>query len=354
MAVRTKSGTTDMGLDSSQFTNTNDNFTVTFTIIDGYLTINKVTESMVEADNDLGANVNGLDDEANLIRESSPDADYVSVLMTVESKSEDTAKNAYAIVRQAEDKSFAFFEIKVKKTVDSISTTMSETSTVMEIVIPYEKVNKRGLIVYSYHDGVRTFVESDAKEDGTFRVDKENKLIYVYANKFSTYAIGYTPYYRVQTSLSLGSYEGKASVTIKNDADENISFTLESADAKNIVFPDVPKGQYTMTIIWEDGKTNTLKMTLTVGPKAVLSAITEQDAESETSEEQVEEQETQVYSPYIGTTDEYEVLTEDAKIETVAAEDGYVAYKAQAINREVGLVPRKREYLIKREFIFYI
>ena len=319
--------------------------------------ITRKTETKIDdktGDEENNVTVVGLDLELSSIEDENPDANSISLVMTVETKTDETAVNADSIIETAKNKSLEFFEIKVKKTVDSISTTMSETSTVMEIVVPYEKVNKRGLIVYSYHDGVRTFVESDAKEDGTFRVDKENKLIYIYANKFSTYAIGYTPYYRVQTSLSLGSYEGKASVTIKNDADENISFTLESADAKNIVFPDVPKGQYTMTIIWEDGKTNTLTMTLTVGPKAVLSAITEQDAESETPNEQVEEQETQVYSPDIGTTDESEILTEDAKIETVAAENGYVAYKAQAINREVGLVPRKREYMIKRENIFYI
>ena len=287
--------------------------------------------------------IDGLDEEIQEIISENPDANSISLVMTVEAKTEETAVKAASIIETAKNKSLEFFEVKIEKTIDGITTVLDTTSNVLEIAVPYEKVNKRGLIVYSYHDGVRTFVESDAKEDGTFRVDKENKLIYVYANKFSTYAIGYTPYYRVQTSLSLGSYEGKASVTIKNDADENISFTLESADAKNIVFPDVPKGQYTMTIIWEDGKTNTLTMTLTVGPKAVLSAITEQDAESETSEEQVEEQETQVYSPYIETTDESEILTEDAKIETVAAADSYVAYKEQAINREVGLVPRKRE-----------
>ena len=223
----------------------------------------------------------------------------------------------------------------------------------MEIVITYAKTNKRGITVYSYHDGVRTFVESDSKEDGTFRVDRENKLIYIYANKFSTYAIGYTPYYRVQTSLSLGSYTGKAIVTIKNNADENIVFTLESADVSNIVFPDVPKGQYTMTVTWEDGKTNTLTMTLTVGPKAVISAITEQETQSEESE-------AQTYAAYIDAFAASEILSENGKVEagvyvgggyeTIASVNLSAIDKVQVANREIGLIQRKREYAIKREY----
>ena len=309
------------------------------------------TESILnvntEAGEELGVAVGGLNGEAQVVRKENPSADSVAVIMTVEQKTEDGAVNADTIVKEAEDKSLTFFEIKVEKTVDSVTTTMDETDNVMEIAIPYEKTSKRGITVYSYHDlKVRTFVESDSKKDGTFRVDKANKLIYVYANKFSTYAIGYTPYYRVQTSLSLGSYSGKASVTLQNNADENISFTLKNTDVSNLVFPDVPKGQYTMTVIWEDGVANTLKMTLTVGPKVVLSPITEQETQSE-------EAEAQVYTANIGTIDASQILSENDKTETgVIAEIGYeaVAFEQvpviatmQGINREIGMIPRRRD-----------
>ena len=310
-------------------------------------TVSNVQVGSDEEGNDLGVVVGGLDKEAQAIRDENPNAANVSVLMTVDSKSEDTAKNADTIVRQADDKSFAFFEIKVEKTIDSISTAISETKNIMEIVIPYAKASKRGITVYSYHNGVRAFEENDSKEDGTFRIDKENNLIYIYANKFSTYAIGYTPYYRVQTSLSLGSYEGKASVTIKNDADENISFALESADASNIVFPDVPKGRYTMTVIWEDGKANTLTMTLTVGPKVVLSAMTDQML-------QREDLGTQTHTAYINTPDESTVLSVSDKIEpsiyfdseheTVVFKHAPVIAKKQGMNCEIGLIPSRRNY----------
>ena len=262
-----------------------------------------------------------------------------SVSLTIETKTEDAANHAEDIIENAKNKSaLTFFDVKIEKTVGEETTLISETNNVIEVIVPYEKINKRGLTVYSYHDSqVRTFVESDTKEDGTFRVDKENKLIYIYAKKFSTYAIGYTPYYRVQTALSLGSYMGNASVAIQNVADANIAFTLESVNANLIVFPDVPKGQYTMTVTWEDVKTNTLTMTLTVGPNAVISAIAKQEAQSE-------DPITQIYAANIDTY-------ENGKIKTVAYMDsGYenpvfmqvsLLNKAQEVNREIGFIPRK-------------
>lgn len=260
-------------------------------VLSGTKTESKL-EVKTEEEEDLGITVGGLEEEAQAIREENPTAETVSVVMTVEYKSEEQIEEepeeapAKNIQNSAQEKNLEFYEIKVEKTVDQATTILEETANILEIAIPYAKAHKRGLIVYSYHDdSVRTFTESDTKADGTFRVDKANKLIYVYANKFSTYAVGYTPYYRVQTALSLGSYAGKASVTIVNDADANITFTLNDVNANNIVFPDVPKGQYTMTVTWKDGKTNVLTMTLTVGPKTVLSVKTEPEGPEEEQEE---------------------------------------------------------------------
>ena len=318
--------------------------------------ITRKTETKIDdktGDEQNAVSVEGLDLELANIENKNPDANSISLVMTVEAKTEETAVNADSIIETAKNKSLEFFEVKIEKTIDNIPTVLDTTSNVLEIAVPYEKINKRGLIVYSYHgDSVRTFVESDTKEDGTFRVDKENRIVYIYANKFSTYAIGYTPYYRVQTSFSLGSYTGKANVTLESDADANITFTLENTDTGDIVFPDVPKGQYTLTIVWEDGITNTLKMKLTVGPQTVLSAITEKDAESEASEEQSEEQESKTYSAYSDPTNVSEILTEDAEIESVALVESSVIGKVQETNHEIGLIPRKREYIIRREYIF--
>ena len=308
------------------------------------------TESILnvntEGGEELGVAVGGLNGEAQAVRKENPSADNVAVIMTVEKTTEDGAVNADPIVKSAEDKTLSFFEIKVEKTVDSVTTAMDETDNVMEIAIPYEKTGKRGITVYSYHDSkVRTFVESDSKADGTFRVDKANKIIYVYANKFSTYAIGYTPYYRVQTSLSLGSYTGKASVTLQNNADAKIKFTLNDTDVNKLVFPDVPKGQYTMTVTWGEGNTNTLKMALTVGPKVVLLPITEQETQNE-------ETDAQIFAA-TDTADEAEIISENGNAETgVVAGIGYEAVvfgqapeiaTAQKINREIVMIPRRRD-----------
>ena len=45
-ASRTDAGTTNMGITSNIFTNNNDNFTVTFTITDGYVTITPITDAI--------------------------------------------------------------------------------------------------------------------------------------------------------------------------------------------------------------------------------------------------------------------------------------------------------------------
>ena len=325
------------------------------------------TESKLEVktkeNEDLGIAVGGLEQEAQEIREKNRNAENVSVVMTVERKSEEQIEEeaeeqeevtpAKTIQNSAQEKSLEYYEIKVEKTIGSVTTAIAETSNIMEIAIPYEKINKRGLIVYSYHDdAVRTFslAENDEKKDGTFRVDKANKLIYVYANKFSTYAVGYTPYYHVRTALSLGSYTGKVSVTIVNDADENIVFTLKDADTNNIEFPDVPKGQYTMTVTWKDGKTNTLTMTLTVGPKTVLSAKVEKE-EPEEIPEASEEPAAPANAAFIEMLEEPEIVATDEEVETIVivsigyemdAPDVAIAEEDRK-KEEVRALPRKRD-----------
>ena len=316
-------------------------------------------EVVTEEGEKIGIAVGGLEEEAQAIREENPNAETVSVVMTVEYKSEEQIEEepeeapAKNIQNSAQEKNLEFYEIKVEKTVDQATTILEETANILEIAIPYEKIHKRGLIVYSYHDdSVRTFTESDTKADGTFRVDKENKLIYVYANKFSTYAVGYTPYYRVQTALSLGSYTGKASVTIVSDADENITFTLNDADLNNLVFPNVPKGQYTMTVTWGAGKKNVVTMSLTVGPKTVLSLKTEPEEPEEESEEEPEEESVApANAAVIDMPEETEHVAEEEVAPVVMAGIGYemdapvvaINEKERKKGEEIRALLRKRD-----------
>ena len=316
-------------------------------------------EVVTEEGEKIGIAVGGLEEEAQAIREENPNAETVSVVMTVEYKSEEQIEEepeeapAKNIQNSAQEKNLEFYEIKVEKTVDQATTILEETANILEIAIPYEKIHKRGLIVYSYHDdSVRTFTESDTKADGTFRVDKENKLIYVYANKFSTYAVGYTPYYRVQTALSLGSYTGKASVTIVSDADENITFTLNDADLNNLVFPNVPKGQYTMTVTWGAGKKNVVTMSLTIGPKTVLSLKTEPEEPEEESEEEPEEESVApANAAVIDMPEETEYVAEEEVAPVVMAGIGYemdapvvaINEKERKKGEEIRALLRKRD-----------
>ena len=217
--------------------------------------------------NILNVSVDGLNEEANSIRNADgvPNDKKVSVLMTVESKTEATAQNAQMISSAAKNKSLIFFDTKVEKTVDITTTVLKETANVLEIAVPYEKVGKRGLAVYS-SDGnsVKTFEESSSKKDGTFFADKKNGVVYIYSKSFSTFAIGYTPYYNVSSSAMLGSFKGTATVTITSE-DGNVVSNLRNVDIEKINFADIPKGQYTMTVTWIDGIENTLTFPVTIG-----------------------------------------------------------------------------------------
>ena len=210
-------------------------------------------------DNTTGIAVDGLDEEANSVRDDGnvSDEDSVSVVMTVASQSEADSSYAEAISERAKDKSFIFFNARIEITIATKTTIKSETTNVIEIAVPYEKVNKRGLAVY-YADGegIRRFTESESREDGTFIADKENGIVYIYTSRFSTFGIGYTPYFEVKSTLSFGTFEGEVSVTITSESGR--TYKLENVSLDRISFADIPKGEYVMTVTWIDGVENTL------------------------------------------------------------------------------------------------
>ena len=215
--------------------------------------------------------INGVDEEMNAIIEDNPTANNVSLAVKLEEKTEGTAASGDEIAEYVDNKALSYFDVTLELTLDSVTTPLTETQTVLEIGIPYEKVNKRGLAVYSYHDGqMRTFAESDTRAEGTFRVDKANSMVYIYTNTFSTFAIGYTPYYRVNLDLSFGAFDGKIDVILE-DKDGNIVYKLENVDARNVVFGDVAMGRYKAIVSWSDGKiTTSLAFTLDIGPGGVV------------------------------------------------------------------------------------
>ena len=235
------------------------------------------SELKVNTDNEalFGIAVGGMDAEAAAIRqaENLGDDTSVAVRMTVDAKTETTAKNAPSLATIRKSHNLTYIDVTMEKAIDATVTVMNTSTNVMEIAVPYDYVAKRGVTVYFTDGTVQTYKESDTHESGTIRVDKQTGMVYIYTNRFATFAIGYTPYYHVESTMDFGSYEGSVTVVLKNLADEK-TYTLENVALSAIDFADVPKGEYEMTITWEDGVTQTLTATITIEGKSAPTSGT--------------------------------------------------------------------------------
>lgn len=125
-----------------------------------------------------------------------------------------------------------------------------------------------GLTVYRYHDSeVKVLAESDTRKDGTFLIDEDNKLVHIYTNHFSAYAVGYTPSFNINSTLELGSYKGEVELIFKKIGESGVlaSMTVQAGKSdEEISFKDIPKGEYELTLKWTDGKENILEIPLEV------------------------------------------------------------------------------------------
>ena len=152
-------------------------------------------------------------------------------------------------------------EVKSGGSVESTEK-LTQTNNVMEIVIPYDMAGKNNITVYRYHDGVtEAFAENTTKADGTFYLDRENNLIYVYAQKFSTYAIGYT----VPSSGGSGGSSSGNSSTISTPSAKNGTVSVSPKSASKgttvtvTVTPDKGYVLETLTVTDASGKKLDLK-----------------------------------------------------------------------------------------------
>lgn len=210
--------------------------------------------------------VSGLEEEARAILEAEAgnSVNSVNVSMQVENASESSAEGSGSITDLAPDKKLTFYEIRVEKTIDSVKTLMSDTSNVLEIAVPYAYTGKQGVTAYRYHgNNAVALTQSDSRADGTFRVDEANGMVYIYANKFSTYAIGYTPYYSISGSAALAGYTGnvQAKLTASNGS---IAADLGEVSLSELNFSNMTKGTYTLTLTWTDGKENNIMIPITL------------------------------------------------------------------------------------------
>ena len=184
---------------------TKDGKTVTrlITVTDADLTNQNLTmpsenkNSVIEVKDDTPAVVvGGLDKIAEDTELGG--ASSVTVKLTVEAKEENAAANAGDIKALAGNKTVGdFLDLSLNKVVEGTgagTTSITDTgANILEIIVPYDFTGKQDVAVYRYHDTAQALIKANTKADGTFQLDEANGLIYIYAAKFSTYAIAYTP-----------------------------------------------------------------------------------------------------------------------------------------------------------------
>ena len=140
--------------------------------------------------------IGGLNDAAAV---EEIDGRKVTVTIAAEKQNEAQAgKAGEAILKESRAQNAEFFDFTVTKTITNDDTfesveTMSEVKDPIELVIPFDFSRKSAVKAYRYHNGaVEALTEADTGKEGTYRFDRTNGLIYVYAARFSTYAIVYS------------------------------------------------------------------------------------------------------------------------------------------------------------------
>ena len=189
--------------------------------------------------------VGNLDEEANeQAKETAGDA-TVTIEMSIVGKTE--AQVPAAVVSAVENKvgddtTVEYLDISLEKTVISsegtkTTTEMTETSTVLEIVIPYNGEGKTNLRVFRHHNGVlQEFANNTSREDQTFYY--ADGYIHLFTQKFSNYMISYDVSYKVTFD---SNYDGGSTTTKTTGGDGKLASLADDPVRKNYVF----KGWYT-------------------------------------------------------------------------------------------------------------
>ena len=193
--------------------------------------------------------VGGLDEEAQTVSSSNGNVD-VTVKMTVESAeditgSDDATGQEQRQTEQKEIKKVSgnryiqFIEINLTQSISGAeSTKLEETSGLIEIIIPFEKGNKRNITVYRYHGSASEKLGAgigNANADGEYFEVKENHIV-VYAKKFSTYAIGYD----LPSSGGGGSSVTRYTVKFDTNGGSSVSSATVTKNAK-VAEPKTPE-----------------------------------------------------------------------------------------------------------------
>ena len=147
----------------------------------------------------------------------------ITVKLTVEKKESPEDKDAIDAIISGKKDDVLYLDLSLLKISRSHDGTTSEAllnntgDRVLEIEVPYSFTGKKDVTVYRKHGSEEPKVltrraakpAADVMTDGSFFADSRNGKIYIYASKFSTYAIGYTQS-SGETPPSTGSSGGGA------------------------------------------------------------------------------------------------------------------------------------------------
>lgn len=116
----------------------------------------------------------------------------VEVVFTIGERAEETAAGASEIRSAAGDRTLEFLELALTLSVDGGMTEDigSRNTQLLAVTIPFESDGKHDLAVYRYHGSRVDILTAEPNADGE-RFELGEGSITIYAEKFSTYALGY-------------------------------------------------------------------------------------------------------------------------------------------------------------------
>lgn len=145
------------------------------------------------------------------------DGDTVTVKLTVEKQDSPTDKDELEAIISGKKDDVLYLDLSLLKQVnDAAPQPITDTEDkVLEITVDYDFTGKKDVTVYRKHgeqDAEKltklTARPADGFTDGSFFADSAGGKVYVYASKFSTYAIGYTAQTTTPSRPSGGSSSG--------------------------------------------------------------------------------------------------------------------------------------------------
>ena len=146
--------------------------------------------------------VSGLDQVAAAKAES---GETVTMTINAEEEASVSGDVVAALKEKAGGQSgnLSYLDVTIKVTGSGEPEELHETDSIITLVVSYDFSGKNNITVYRYHEDdagnsetIALTPSSSGSADGTYRLDTARGLIYIYASKFSVYAIGYTePYY---------------------------------------------------------------------------------------------------------------------------------------------------------------